>query len=44
MFQFPGFAFDPYVFRIKYLVKPGNRNSDDNTQKGVNRPTFEFQT
>ena len=20
MFQFPGFAFDPYVFRIKYLL------------------------
>ncbi len=24
MFQFPGFAFDPYVFRIKYLYRSQN--------------------
>jgi hypothetical protein len=28
MFQFPGFAFDPYVFRIKYLYRSQNTKTD----------------
>ena len=35
MFQFPGFAFNPYVFRIKYLLKPGNRRPNGAVRQSV---------
>ena len=43
MFQFPGFAFDPYEFRIKYfLLKRGIRNQASGVRK--KRPDSCFLT
>ena len=43
MFQFPGLAFDPYVFRAKYLhLKTGNPKSSPRFRgKSLGVPVFE---
>ena len=37
MFQFPGFAFDPYVFRTKYLLS-GVRSQSPDIKKTLEDP------
>jgi hypothetical protein len=43
MFQFPGFAFYPYVFRIKYLLSDNQKSETGSPDRNPRPPASKFQ-